>query len=112
MLVIRGKLERQKGMFLDWEFVRKSYGGEGICRRWIWDHFDIPDDVDTIWLSLHTRSARERYEAEVKMHDNRLSDDSWPKIMVNGSYWDCESMDALLKKFVGKKLYLQCEYEA
>lgn len=112
MLMVREKLlKKRKGVFFAWEFVCKSFEKETICGHWMWEHFDIPEGVAGIWLSLHTRSAAERYEATIKMYDGPCTV-PWPEIQVEDTCWDCEALDELFEKLVGKSLYLQCEYEA
>ncbi len=89
-----------------------------MCSEALDDIFDIPEETETIWLLLHTRPALNRGKVDIRMFP--MSDDKdYPEICVprseteSGQRYDTnfKMVDRLLEPFVGKSLYVQCEYQ-
>ncbi len=110
----------------DWERSIKHKGWKDdwmLCDAAMDSIFDIPEDARTIWLSLHTRPAINRVKVDIKMWKHPPSpcgkDADYPEICVSsselppGRKWDTNSpeIDKVIKPFVGKSLYVQCEYQ-
>ncbi len=81
--------------------------------------FEIPtfvEDCPRLWLSLHDSPGvyRERVrvvmfwpDAEsVRMYGSK----PYPRIEIGGVMYEDESLDRFLKRFVGKRVYLEVEY--
>ena len=81
-----------------------------IRAKWIDALFEIPD-VPFIWLSLHDGPARERIKLRILssgspwLIDHVLIDELCTKT------YGTPELHNLIHPYVGKTLYLQCEYE-
>lgn len=75
--------------------------------------FDIEHETkkpQEVWITLYDCPAKDRYEVEIQ-----LASDGWdtdfPKVVCeDGEFFSDASLDARLKKLVGRTLYLQVEY--
>ncbi len=69
---------------------------------------NIPAVTKTIWISLHTKPAKHRIEARV-----RIEGYIYPYLRVIGKciYFSHPTLDNLLAKHMGKTLYVEVEYE-
>jgi len=74
--------------------------------------WEIPEDVKTIWISLHTTKGLNRVPVVVR-------DGGWDQFSLRidqhrapgcGVFGD-DALDDDLKKFAGKRLHLELEYE-
>ena len=81
-----------------------------FCEYGVESFWDVPDEAARLILSLHTRSSKERHEAKIGLYDGQ-----WPELNIRNSNdrysFDDESLDEVLKKFIGKSLWLEAEYE-
>ena len=87
-------------------------GGMLLCRELF--SFDIPIDVTVCWLSLHTLSTPNRVGIAIESDgvggvDIIINDSDAGKTEGN-TFWD-DRLDRYLRKYRGKTLYVQCEYE-
>lgn len=81
-----------------------------LCNLEFDEWFYIPESVKTIWLSLHDRSAANRYSMEVKSGNDYPND--YPVLNWENE-WDIGvgCFDKILKPLIGETVYVQCEYE-
>jgi len=94
---------------------RKSEESERWCScdllKFLYRFFNIPATLEPkkIWLSLHNTEAKNRENFVVKKYIGPYA--SYP-MLTKGKYTiDNEKIDELLNPFVGKKVWLQMEYE-
>ncbi len=93
----------------DWQ-----WGNFSFCDQEFRQIFDIPDGIERVWISLHNKPSANRLVCKVASYD-RIVLGSFPVLKVmNGKQallqFDDPLLDKILKSFVGKKLYLQCEF--
>lgn len=88
-------------------------GGISLCWRGLLELFDIPDEeqIEFVWLSLHDRDSLNRYQASIqgKGCGRSYVVIDYIKDCYGDSYDRFVSVEGL-KKFVGKKVFLQLEY--
>ena len=87
-------------------------GVVGFCSYGFAKLFDVPVDIKTVWLSLHDRPAVNR-EPVVVENGKELWGPGAAQIRLGNlrQVFSVESLDKVLFPFIGKTLYLQCEYE-
>ena len=84
-------------------------GIDGFCEEGLAKVFVVPEGVKTIWLSLHDRLATNREPVKVGNAEYVWGPGA-VQIRVNGWVFSVEVLDKPLFPFIGKTLYLQCEY--
>ena len=77
-----------------------------ICSEVLSAMFEIPHWVKTIWLSLHDMASPNRCSAKVKKDYGGFF------LLFEEDEFADNSLDKILKPFVGKTVHLQCEYMA
>ena len=83
---------------------------DGVCGEWLSLAFEIPDGVEAVWLSLHDKPSVNRHPVGIRK--DRWGEE-WFEVVFDAIWsWGNDDLDKVLKPFVGKKLYLQCEYMA
>jgi hypothetical protein len=94
--------------------------GKPGWRSWFGSHkdilryFDLPSHVRTMWVSVHNRPAQDRYQVRARiLHSSIVLRLVEPRTGRAARHiWICSRrFNPLLKPLVGKKLYLQIEYE-
>jgi len=74
--------------------------------------FDIPEEVEYVWVSLHDKSAVHRAVGKVRWYRDHGED--YPEIHLTEfgkfSIITEKALDKLLEPLVGKTVYIQCEY--
>lgn len=108
------KLKRDERDPEFWVPVRQrdpdGFCGDGLakCLR---REFKLPPfaDLRFLWLSLHGRSGADRVPVVVGYHEYS----EYPFVQFNGrgEKMDHFDLDLVLKRFVGRRLYLQVEYQ-
>ena len=78
--------------------------------------FDIPQNAETIWLSLHTRPAKNRVKMEVIRvpgHETYLPETYLSCVVEDIHIESGEDLARLIEKYVGNRshVYLECWYE-
>lgn len=80
-----------------------------LCNDQIEELFFVPDNVMSIWVSLHSRPTTNRYKATIERDCNgfvELQVKDYSNAMVdNGAF------ETIFEKFIGKTVYVQVEYE-
>ncbi len=94
----------------DWQSGNKF----SLCGSEFSELFDVPESVKTIWLSLHTRPAKDRVKIQIVPYKVLPSLPDFTYQEPGMSLGSVTNMTfhfyGELKKLIGKTLYLQCEY--
>jgi hypothetical protein len=80
----------------------------GIPRRVIARLFTIPACVRTIWVSIYTTPSQDRWGGLVTLYHHNLD---WPRLEIPGAAIQSADLDAALRPYVGKRVYIGVEYE-
>ena len=105
----------RKGLWFWFSSKGRLYFCDGLLR----DVFDIPMEAVTIWISLHSRPAACRHEAQVKRFGGSAR--SWLKVTLvdldqpppgQVYYRSSFDLDILLKPYLNKTVWVEVEYEA
>lgn len=83
--------------------------GEALCDSRLREEFDFPEDAGTIWLSLHDTPAANRHRVVV-----RLDECGDPVVRLSRRHdppFDDADLYDELRPLVGKKVYVELEYE-
>lgn len=93
----------------DWRGQRFGF----VSCRWINRVFNIPKDISTLWISVHTEPDRDREKVRVKKYYTVC--ECRPTIITqagNSAVWiRNSSLDKKLTPYIGKTMYLECWYE-
>jgi len=106
--LIRRRFRLLRGMWVSGKGKRQVQ----ICAQGLQQMFNIPEDLTMIWVSLHDEPhARCRWVCEIVMIEWPAAGD-FPVLDVDNKQFGHQVLDSLLRKYDGKKVYVQVEYEA
>ena len=104
--------------------LRFAFTYDAVCERWLHDGgqndglslhgieprrwWKIPKGVESIWLSLHDKPSADRYPMKVVKAALKGYMLLWTR---SGAHLQLGE-DKMLRRFEGRTMHLQCEYEA
>lgn len=109
MLVVEQRLRAERSD--DSTFYNWHGGMLSFCNRWFREHFVIPPQTETIWLSLHDRKAADRMSIRISKHCGQHFVFAGGERTVVCNNFSFVEIFPKLAPYIGKTLYLQVKYE-